>query len=105
MALAMAVEKIVFAVDFAPIEAVQFRNMPDSYLPDTYEPDSYRADADDFDADVFDAGPYPAGDPSAFLSFNHADVVLTLQVQRMSTEISLIEALGGGWSTAQLPTS
>jgi glyoxylase-like metal-dependent hydrolase (beta-lactamase superfamily II) len=27
-------EKIVFAVDFAPIEAVQFRNMPDSYLPD-----------------------------------------------------------------------
>jgi glyoxylase-like metal-dependent hydrolase (beta-lactamase superfamily II) len=27
-------ERIVFAVDFAPIEAVQFRNMPDSYLPD-----------------------------------------------------------------------
>jgi glyoxylase-like metal-dependent hydrolase (beta-lactamase superfamily II) len=27
-------ENIVFAVDFAPIEAVQFRNMPDSYLPD-----------------------------------------------------------------------
>ncbi len=29
--------------------------------------------------------------------------LLTLQVQRMTNEISLIEALGGGWSTRQLP--
>ncbi|HEX4198608.1 MAG TPA: efflux transporter outer membrane subunit [Caulobacteraceae bacterium] len=31
--------------------------------------------------------------------------LLTLQVQRMTTEVSLIEALGGGWSTSQLPKS
>jgi NodT family efflux transporter outer membrane factor (OMF) lipoprotein len=31
--------------------------------------------------------------------------LLTIQVQRMSTEVSLIEALGGGWSTRQLPKS
>jgi outer membrane protein TolC len=30
---------------------------------------------------------------------------LTLQVQRMTTEVSLIEALGGGWSATQLPKS
>jgi NodT family efflux transporter outer membrane factor (OMF) lipoprotein len=29
--------------------------------------------------------------------------LLNLQVQRMTNEISLIEALGGGWSAAQLP--
>ena len=29
--------------------------------------------------------------------------LLTIQGQRMTTAISLIEALGGGWSTAQLP--
>ena len=27
-------DKILFAVDFIPIESVQFRDMPDSYLPD-----------------------------------------------------------------------
>jgi NodT family efflux transporter outer membrane factor (OMF) lipoprotein len=31
--------------------------------------------------------------------------LLTLQVQRMTTEVSLIEALGGGWSATQLPKS
>jgi NodT family efflux transporter outer membrane factor (OMF) lipoprotein len=31
--------------------------------------------------------------------------LLTLQVQRMTTEVSLIEALGGGWSITQLPKS
>ena len=31
--------------------------------------------------------------------------LLTIQVQRMTTEVSLIEALGGGWSTTQLPKS
>ncbi|HKT54469.1 MAG TPA: efflux transporter outer membrane subunit, partial [Caulobacteraceae bacterium] len=31
--------------------------------------------------------------------------LLTLEVQRMTTEVSLIEALGGGWSAAQLPKS
>jgi NodT family efflux transporter outer membrane factor (OMF) lipoprotein len=31
--------------------------------------------------------------------------LLDLRVQRMTTEVSLIEALGGGWSTAQLPKS
>ena len=31
--------------------------------------------------------------------------LLTIQVQRMVTEVSLIEALGGGWSTRQLPKS
>jgi NodT family efflux transporter outer membrane factor (OMF) lipoprotein len=31
--------------------------------------------------------------------------LLTLQVQRMTTEVSLIEALGGGWSASQLPKS
>ncbi|HZC15462.1 MAG TPA: efflux transporter outer membrane subunit [Caulobacteraceae bacterium] len=31
--------------------------------------------------------------------------LLTLQVQRMTTEVSLITALGGGWSTKQLPKS
>jgi NodT family efflux transporter outer membrane factor (OMF) lipoprotein len=31
--------------------------------------------------------------------------LLTIQVQRMSTEVSLVEALGGGWSTTQLPKS
>jgi len=29
--------------------------------------------------------------------------LLTLQVQRMTNEVSLIEALGGGWTTGQLP--
>ena len=29
--------------------------------------------------------------------------LLTLQVQRMSTQVSLIEALGGGWTLRQLP--
>jgi hypothetical protein len=27
-------EKILFAVDFIPIQTLQWRNMPDSYLPD-----------------------------------------------------------------------
>ena len=31
--------------------------------------------------------------------------LLTIQVQRMTTEVSLIEALGGGWSATQLPKS
>jgi NodT family efflux transporter outer membrane factor (OMF) lipoprotein len=31
--------------------------------------------------------------------------LLTIQVQRMTTEVSLIEALGGGWSASQLPKS
>jgi NodT family efflux transporter outer membrane factor (OMF) lipoprotein len=31
--------------------------------------------------------------------------LLTLQVQRMTTEVSLIEALGGGWAATQLPKS
>jgi glyoxylase-like metal-dependent hydrolase (beta-lactamase superfamily II) len=30
-------DKILFAVDFIPIETVQFRNMPDGYLPDWFE--------------------------------------------------------------------
>lgn len=30
-------DKIIFAVDFIPIESVQFRNMPDGYLPDWNE--------------------------------------------------------------------
>jgi outer membrane protein TolC len=29
--------------------------------------------------------------------------LLTLQVQRMTNEVSLIEALGGGWKTGDLP--
>jgi NodT family efflux transporter outer membrane factor (OMF) lipoprotein len=31
------------------------------------------------------------------------ETLLTLQVQRITTAVSLIEALGGGWSTKQLP--
>ncbi|HLK26153.1 MAG TPA: efflux transporter outer membrane subunit [Caulobacteraceae bacterium] len=31
--------------------------------------------------------------------------LLTLRVQRMTTAVSLIESLGGGWSTSQLPKS
>ena len=30
-------EKILFAVDFIPIETVQFRDMPDGYLPDFFD--------------------------------------------------------------------
>lgn len=30
-------DKILFAVDFIPIETVNFRNMPDSYLPDWFD--------------------------------------------------------------------
>lgn len=30
-------EKIVFTVDFIPIEAVQFRDLPDGYLPDWFD--------------------------------------------------------------------
>ncbi len=30
-------EKILFAVDFIPIETVQFRDMPDGYLPDWFD--------------------------------------------------------------------
>ena len=30
-------DKILFAVDFIPIEAVQFRDMPDGYLPDWFD--------------------------------------------------------------------
>lgn len=30
-------EKILFTVDFIPIQTVQFRNMPDSYLPDWFD--------------------------------------------------------------------
>ena len=30
-------EKILFTVDFIPIETVQFRDMPDGYLPDWFE--------------------------------------------------------------------
>lgn len=30
-------ERLLFTVDFIPIETVQFRNMPDSYLPDWFE--------------------------------------------------------------------
>jgi NodT family efflux transporter outer membrane factor (OMF) lipoprotein len=33
------------------------------------------------------------------------EILLTIQVQRMTTEVSLIEALGGGWSVTQLPKS
>ncbi len=31
--------------------------------------------------------------------------LLTIQVQRMTTQVSLVEALGGGWSATQLPKS
>jgi len=30
-------EKLLFAVDFIPIETVQFRDMPDGYLPDIFD--------------------------------------------------------------------
>lgn len=30
-------EKILFTVDFIPVQTVQFRNMPDSYLPDWFD--------------------------------------------------------------------
>jgi glyoxylase-like metal-dependent hydrolase (beta-lactamase superfamily II) len=30
-------EKLLFAVDFIPIESVQFRDMPDGYLPDWFD--------------------------------------------------------------------
>lgn len=30
-------ERLLFAVDFIPIETVNFRNMPDSYLPDWFD--------------------------------------------------------------------
>ncbi|HVO90444.1 MAG TPA: MBL fold metallo-hydrolase [Casimicrobiaceae bacterium] len=30
-------EKILFAVDFLPVQAVQFRNMPDGFLPDWFD--------------------------------------------------------------------
>jgi glyoxylase-like metal-dependent hydrolase (beta-lactamase superfamily II) len=30
-------QKLLFAVDFIPIETVQFRDMPDSYLPDWFD--------------------------------------------------------------------
>jgi len=36
-------------------------------------------------------------------ALNARQTLLTLQVQRMSTQISLIEALGGGWTASQLP--
>ena len=36
-------------------------------------------------------------------ALNARQTLLTLQVQRMTNEVSLIEALGGGWSTSQLP--
>jgi len=36
-------------------------------------------------------------------ALNARQTLLTLQVQRMSTQISLIEALGGGWTTKDLP--
>jgi len=29
-------EKVLFAVDFLPVQAVMFRNMPDSFLPDWF---------------------------------------------------------------------
>jgi len=33
------------------------------------------------------------------------ETLLNIQVQRMTTEVTLIEALGGGWSASQLPKS
>jgi NodT family efflux transporter outer membrane factor (OMF) lipoprotein len=33
------------------------------------------------------------------------ETLITIQVQRMTTEVTLIEALGGGWSSSQLPKS
>ena len=30
-------EKLIFAVDFIPVQTLNFRNMPDSYLPDWHE--------------------------------------------------------------------
>jgi NodT family efflux transporter outer membrane factor (OMF) lipoprotein len=33
------------------------------------------------------------------------ETLLNIQVQRMTTEVTLIEALGGGWSATQLPKS
>jgi NodT family efflux transporter outer membrane factor (OMF) lipoprotein len=36
-------------------------------------------------------------------ALNARQTLLTLQVQRMSTQISLIEALGGGWTVKSLP--
>jgi len=36
-------------------------------------------------------------------ALNARQTLLTLQVQRMTNEVSLIEALGGGWSAQQLP--
>ena len=36
-------------------------------------------------------------------ALNARQTLLTLQVQRMSTQISLIEALGGGWTMKDLP--
>ena len=36
-------------------------------------------------------------------ALNARQSLLTLQVQRVSTQISLIEALGGGWTSKDLP--
>jgi glyoxylase-like metal-dependent hydrolase (beta-lactamase superfamily II) len=37
LVLLLPQEKLVFAVDFVPIQTVNFRNMPDSFLPDWFE--------------------------------------------------------------------
>ncbi len=38
-------------------------------------------------------------------SLNAQDTLATLQVEQMTGAVSLIEALGGGWDTSQLPTT
>ncbi len=38
-------------------------------------------------------------------ALNARETLLNLRVQRMTTAVSLIEALGGGWSASQLPKS
>ncbi len=37
LVMLLPTEKILFAVDFIPIESVQFRDMPDGYLPDWFD--------------------------------------------------------------------
>lgn len=37
LAVLLPKEKLLFTVDFIPIETVQFRNMPDGYIPDWFE--------------------------------------------------------------------
>jgi NodT family efflux transporter outer membrane factor (OMF) lipoprotein len=91
-----------------------FQNVEDELSADRVlqneEPWSARASASADKAEQITVNEYKAGTvdyttvvTAEVTALNARQTLLTLQVQRMSTQVSLIEALGGGWTLKDLP--